>query len=320
MIIEDVLKNRLISWDKEEGEVLYANYRTAWNKLAKDVLAEIKRVEPSLTDHSEKHVKDVLERVWRLLGDNINDLSAVELYMLMLCVLFHDVGNIHGRSKHNIKVSDIYDRVFGSDYDRQEKTSLLKAVRAHCGENSRGNKDTLSEVEEIAYVYNESIRLREIAALLRFSDELAEGPQRSSRYLVDIGAFPDASLVFHKYANITSVNIDKGNSRIALTYTIEYPTEGLEDLLSFTYKRIMKLDKERRYCKYYSSFLDAYKTTDACFIFYVNGNLSPVSLPPLSFGDKYVYRDEDDIDEIENRYSEYKPSKIIEQLESYGTD
>ena len=70
---------------------------------------------------------------------------------------------------------------------------------------------------------------------------------------------------------MTHVFIDRGTERICLTYEIETAPrtdesetqrdERLDQLLSFIYERVLKLDQERRYARYYSSILAPFKKT-----------------------------------------------------------
>ena len=64
------------------------------------------------------------------------------------------------------------------------------------------------------------MRLRELAAVLRFADELAEGPQRTSEFMQAEGLYESESQQFHDYANSTHILIDRGTNRIILTYEI----------------------------------------------------------------------------------------------------
>ena len=65
------------------------------------------------------------------------------------------------------------------------------------------------------------VRLRELAAVLRFADELAEGPQRTSEFMQEEGLYDSESQQFHDYANITNILIERQNSRIVITYEID---------------------------------------------------------------------------------------------------
>ena len=60
---------------------------------------------------------------------------------------------------------------------------VVRATSAHTGKAQDGSCDTLKEVAELDHLANRPVRLRELAAILRFADELAEGPQRTSEFM-----------------------------------------------------------------------------------------------------------------------------------------
>ena len=298
--IEDYLKKELYSkLKKEEADTYYALYVSAKNYLCDNIYSEIKVIEPNLTDHSDKHIQNVLEMSWILIsdGNEIKYLEVFEIYLLCVCILFHDVGNICGREGHNVKVADIYNRIRGNNINcNQERLLVLRIVKAHCGISKRGDKDTLLDVDEQSHLYGNKIRMREIAAILRFADELSEGPQRTSQYMLECGKFANSSLVYHKYASVTQIHIDSGNGRLILTYNIDYPVEDsidFKELMQFIYKRIIKLDTERRYCKYYASSLEKLKKTEASINFTIDGDICDYDLPKICLEDKYSLVEED---------------------------
>ena len=206
-------------------------------------------MEKELTDHSERHIINVQNNAAKLIGeDGKKRFNSVELYFLALAILLHDVGNINGRKNHNKKVTDIYNRIRNNEsYFSQERRLLLQAVGAHCGESSKGDKDTLNELQEKGDLFDQSLRLRELAAVLRLADELAEGPQRTSDYVMEKGKIKGASRIYHEYAQITRPHIDRGGDRISVSYDIDKNRcYDLGELLAFTYKRIMKLKGKLR--------------------------------------------------------------------------
>jgi HD superfamily phosphodiesterase len=266
--LEDILKKKL---GEGEGKDFYTDYHHARNYLMQDVLPYIKAIEPNLTDHGEKHIKNVLDNAWRLLDKDINKLTCHDLYILCLSILFHDVGNINGREDHNKKVLDVYNEIRKNNTKfNLEKHLILKSVKAHCGKTDSGSLDTLKEIEEREFLLGEPVQLREISSILRFADELAEGPQRTSDYLFKTNKISEHSKIYHKYAQITNISIDRGNQRIVLKYLININNEtqaSLKELLTFAYERVLKLDEERKYTKFYSNLLIPFKKTEFTFNF-----------------------------------------------------
>lgn len=312
---EELLK----SYNNNQANIYYSQYDLARNYLVNNLFRYIVIAEPDFTDHSDRHIENVLNNVWLLIQDNLDKFNAIELYLLCLSVLFHDSGMIYGRDGHNKKIAEIYNEVVGTDSMRlQEKRLVAMIVRAHCGQSKRNNSDTLIEVDEKASLYSKEVKVREIAGILRFADELAEGPQRTSDYLIKKGKISEASLVYHKYASITDVYIGKSDGRIVLTYNIEVPLTDieLEPLIKFVYKRIIKLDTERRYCKYYAPSLNNLKTTDVQ-INLLNEGVDIADLPKIQMEDKYILSEESIEEMIYSRYPELKIESIKQKIGAY---
>lgn len=125
------------------GSELYSSYVTARKKLVDDILPEIKARQPHLTDHGSDHIKNVLNNSDKLLGKNINKISGMDLYCLLVSIIFHDAGNILDRDEHQSNISEIYDFARPGNGNKHEKRIILKTVMAHCGHAPDGSKDTL---------------------------------------------------------------------------------------------------------------------------------------------------------------------------------
>ena len=251
-----MLENKL---GKEHGAEYMAWYVSARKVLLEDVLDKIHRAEPNLTDHGPDHVRHVLENVFKLLEGELDYFKPIELYILGLCVLFHDVGNLEGRQGHNRRIAQFYDHVRNGLEFAPEKALIVRISGAHTGKARNGTGNTLADVPPLLHLSGEPVRSREIAAIVRFADELAEGPKRTSAYLRNRRKFPPDSILHHDYASATHIAIDRGNSRIAITYHFELKTVcGLDDELSrlkgflqYVCARLAKVDIERRYARYH---------------------------------------------------------------------
>ena len=219
---DEQLRDKILGqFEGNKGKELASAYEQAQSKLEREVYSHIQGAEPSLSDHGATHVSDVKQKAIRLLSDDgiITDLSGIEMYCPGMFIIFHDTGNVHGRKDHHKNVASIFDQIRGKDASlRHEKTLIVRATRAHTGTAQDGSRDTLKEVGEVDQLEGESVRLRELAAILRFADELAEGPQRTSDFMQKEGLYEPESQQFHDYASDTNVLIDRRNSRIVLTY------------------------------------------------------------------------------------------------------
>ncbi len=304
---EKHMRDRLAAeLDEAASKSMLAAYTLARTKLVDDLLAEIKGAQPDLSDHGPNHVANVLDNIHYLLSDKykVHGLSAIDLYVLGTLVLFHDVGNLYERKGHQTKLGEIFDWARGTDPSvRREKTMVLQAAAAHTGRAADGTFDTLKQVSETDHLAGHKVRLLDLAAILRLADELAEGPQRTSAFLLEKGLHRPSSTIFHQYAAMTNIRPDRGTGRIMVTYEVPLDKkEGVEDaflvaplreLLDFTYGRVVKLDQERRYARFYSSgVLSPFDTTSVQFNFHYNGALLQFNLPPLVLNDKVVPGDE----------------------------
>lgn len=309
-----------------QGEEMYADYVNARRVLVEDILPEIKAKMPNLTDHDEDHVANVLNNVEKLLGDKLNKIDPTELYCLCLSALFHDVGNLFGRDDHNKNIAEIYDFARGGRSNPQEKMILLKICGAHCGCSDDGSKDTLKDIIMPDHLLGNQVRVKELAAVLRLADELEEGTQRTSAFMLYKHMYERNSEIHHKYASITSIHIDRGNGRIAITYNVkidistEIPfvtqRDSIIELLNYIYKRIIKLDQERKYAKYYCDYLVSFKQTDVQINFWLNGKIQNMNMDPIYLTDKIIPGDAEV--SIPDRFNAYRIESVIGKLEGYA--
>jgi len=334
---EEIIKAALIRDLKQtHGDARFGCYTTARKNLLENILEEIKRIQPNMTDHGPRHICDVLKNIQELLGESIGEwnnqskllsngkLNGVELYILGLSALFHDVGNVFSRTEHQNQIGHIYDFAMGTNTGNQhdeQKKLVLSICRAHCGEGPDGSKNTLSFVGDSSQLERLEVKPRLLAPLLRFADELAEGEQRTSHFMISQDAYSSDSMSYHKYANCSSVNIDRKNGRICLTYHIKIGDNAnngvsslkeLETLLPFIYKRIEKLNQERQYARYYCFLLEPFKEVSATFNFWHDGREIMCDLDPITFSDLVVPGDPQK--SVVERNSKYKEAGLIGRL------
>lgn len=306
--IEKALKEALrTQFVEEEAQGLEAKYFLAKSKLVNKFLPDIAKVDPNLTDHGPDHIRNVLENAYRLVQHDIeillaggkSYLSGLDLYCLCQGILFHDIGNLYGRSKHNLAISEVINAEFNQIFERRERKLIVKAGRAHTGKGSDGSNDTLKDLDNGENIKGQQVKLRYIASIIRFADELAEGPQRTSRYMLELGVIAEESVIYHRYAEVTELFIDPCNSRISLTYEIELITDEnnkltdefkseLIELLNYIYIRIHKLDQERKYATYYCNLLKPINKTIAKIEFTLNGIECGTEIPAIVLDDLVV--------------------------------
>jgi len=143
----------------------------------------------------------VIIRASDLIRTQHHELSWYEVYFLLTATLFHDVGNLYGRARHERNAVTVMQRVgmlLGNE--SVEKRLISQIAEAHGGEIN-GSKDTISRLPNEAVVLNRTVRPQALAALLRFADELADERSRAARYMQANSLLPPQSEIFHKYAS-----------------------------------------------------------------------------------------------------------------------
>lgn len=290
------------SLTEDASQDLVSAYESSKSKLRRQVFEEIRAVEPDLTDHGPRHVENVLQNVLRLVPPGVDGgLAPMELYFLGMITLFHDAGNILGRGNHRDKVGRVYDRIRGPDASHlHERTLLLRATRAHTGRAADGSYDTLQELQPSDHLQGEAIRFRELAAVLRLADELAEGPQRTSDFRQAEGLYAGGSRPFHDYASSTHILIDREGHRIAIAHEIQVPQgvceptgqSELRAVIDFIYQRIVKTNQERQYARYYSDLLAPFRRLEVTFNFHYGTGLLDMDIAPLLLTDIVVPGDD----------------------------
>ena len=288
-------------------------YFVVKGKLYNDILPTIAKVEPTLTDHSGDHIDNVLNNVYNLIHRDIEKLiesrfpsvpqntivlTPLDVYFLCLTSLFHDVGNIYGRKYHNQKIQKVIKDNFSQLFDDKQRSLIVRAGRAHTGKDLEGSKDTLKGlVDDKEQYQGEFIHLRSVAAIIRFADELAEGPQRTSNFMLNHNLLDD-SKIYNEYASMTHITIDTDNSRIVVAYQINVDTkkyttrkeieEYLGNIFRFIYGRIIKLDEERKYYNFYCNLAPNIKEIQVSFELEKDKNESEINIGELILNDLVI--------------------------------
>lgn len=285
-------------FEEEKARTLVRNYEQAQQKLKDEVYPNISGAEPDLSDHGVTHIGNVKENATLLLGERgiVTSLSGIEMYCLGMMILFHDAANVLGRQGHHRRVAEVFDEIRPGSATRHEKSLVVRATHAHTGTAHDGSADTLKEVGEFDHLEGRRVRLRQLAAVLRLADELAEGPQRTSEFMQRKKLISPGAQIFHQYASSTHVFIDRGAGRIVLSYEIEVPSKGakrarlrkLSKFLEFVYCRILKANQERQYARHYSELVSPFKATEVTFNFHCGSQLLETDLPRLKLTDLVV--------------------------------
>lgn len=311
--LEDLMIRALKrDFKSDQAKSFISRYFLVKDKLYKELLEWIRSNEPMLSDHSSAHIDNVLNNAYKLLEKEAKNLAdedeskakykGIDLYILCMSILFHDVGNFFQRKYHNENIqqilNDLFSQFFYGDFKR-DKNHIINAGRAHTGKNSEGGKDTLKNVALLEHSGGEKVQLRDIAAIVRLADELAEGPQRTCEYMLSKEKISPESKIYHQYASCTHIMIDAQNGRINITYEIELNLDvnqsmfesdkrTLKEFLELIHERVFKLDQERKYCGYYCDTLKSINETQVSFNFLNQGYAVDFNHEPLVLTDLTV--------------------------------
>lgn len=298
-----------------DGDTFWSRYTHTRDDIADNVLQWVASQVPGLSDHGVRHISNVIDNVGQVLGITsrgmvydgapIEQVAPFERLLLLMGALLHDIGNVRGRTGHNLVMTEVWRNSGHLSFERwdpADRRTIAALCRAHTGKARDGGDDTLKELTASPqYFLGDPVPLAKLAATLRFADELAEGSQRTSRFLLFQGLYAVESVDFHRYANSTRVTIDRANGRIALNYDIELTNPGfgegadlrrnLRSLLELIFKRVLKLEKERVYARHYAPDWLAFSETSVLIT--IERDHEPVcDLEPLVLNDFNLRHDD----------------------------
>lgn len=228
------------------------------------------RLEPKvdLNDHSAKHIEMIIRKVSMILWDDNGNcylkLTPYEMFILLMAIQIHDAGHIYeGRDKHAENAHKLLGELNKYTVTMPETVLINKIARAHSGK-----KDPIGNLDEDTAISSVPVRIKLLASLLRFGDELADENSRSSNFLLDENMISsETSRLFHAYSqSLYSFTPRVASHDIQMNFTLnkakcintyKKPTkEGEIDiyLLDEIYCRTTKTFLE---CLYYNRFVPA---------------------------------------------------------------
>ncbi len=221
-----------------------------------------------LTDHGVEHVKSVISHAKDILSD-MKRLNGYEIYLLLVSIHFHDVGNIYGREQHEQQIAKIIDEMGNAlPLDTSEKEIVTSIATAHGGfvdEHTR-NKDTIRQASSDTYYDGISIHPKVLASILRFADEISDDLNRSNFNGI---AIPHQNEVYHQYSKaLTPVSIlgDTIRFKFRIPYDLTQKKIGKGNEEVFLYdeilERMSKCMRELEYCRKYANGLIRPTTLD----------------------------------------------------------
>ena len=230
-----------------------------------------------LTDHGPEHVQMVIHNAYSLLKGNNNNmlndnhgnfdssshrrLNGYEIYILLLSIHFHDVGNIFGRNEHEKKIDEVMNKLGDKvPLDNAEKRMVRDIATSHGGfsVDNPNDMDTLKSLISHDRYSRLSVRHTLIASILRFADELADDNSRANRF-AEIGK---QNILFHEYSK-SLYPIEFKHNSIAFEYDIPhnlmigkiYTSQGETYLYDEILRRLTKCMCELEYCRKFSDGL-----------------------------------------------------------------
>ena len=248
-----------------------------------------------LNDHGVEHVFMVIQRAGLLLKDRVINLSGYEIYLLLLSIHFHDVGNISGRENHETKILEVMNALGNRlPLDKVSQRYIANIAKSHGG-NINNNKDTICALITSDYLMGMSIRPSLIASILRFADEISDDHTRAARFLLSSGNLPEESKLYHYYSQCLQPIAIEGNTLIfKYNVTLEFAMNSLSkvdihnesnNLSVYLYDEILdRLKKclcELEYCRLYSCGFLQQDTITAKIEFYHPNQINAVHVEDI---------------------------------------
>ena len=228
-----------------------------------------------LTDHGVEHVESVIAHARDIISDPMQ-LTGYEIYLLLMAIHFHDVGNISGREQHEERIAEIIDNMGDSlPLDTAEKTFIAAIATAHGGYVD-GDKDTIRSIDIDTIYDGVQIRCKLLAAILRFADEISDDYHRAFFPNVKV---PAENQIYHEYSKALDPISIKGET-LKLHFRIPYEmTQNKirkQEKCLFLYdeilERIAKCMRELEYCKKYAYGFIQLTTIDVTIEFLKRGS------------------------------------------------
>lgn len=263
--LEDELRAR--SRNDADSEDLWTRYLNMKNYLEQNYYKWIQANCPFYTDHGELHIRSVIQSASQLLDLHLkknmrtSDLSSLDLFLLLSSILWHDVGNVYGRSGHAKRVAEMTRDVKTLAFPNPDIHRLVNEIAiAHGGDNGL---DTPREREDCS-TSNKTYTVYPLAlaALVRFADEISENQARISHALItDV---PKENRIYWEYASCIAASLPE-SSRQRVRVSVNVPVEaatalhacneyadrfGADELTLIEYIicRLEKMNNERAYC------------------------------------------------------------------------
>lgn len=233
--------------------------------LAKDYYPWVQAECPWYTDHGQKHIESVLHTCEHLLSATADDeLTCLDVFLLLSAIIWHDVGLLAGRSNHAGNAQIFIDKVRDFCFADSAIYRIVAAiVKAHSG-NEGWLSPTQSEIMQPCSHQTCTVYPKSLAALLRFADEVSESRTRIQPSLLP--RVPSEQRIYWEYANSIMASIPEPNrKRLFLAIDLQrsdamkrWPcppdvlshadAAGTIALIEYVVCRLEKMNNERAMC------------------------------------------------------------------------
>ena len=286
-------KNVIVQFAPDKGRALASSYDQSQSKYPRDVYDNIQGKERRLTDLGARHISNVLDNLICLFSDDavIRNPRGIERSFLGMLVLFHDTGNIYGRTGHHKRIGRIFDRIGGTSANIQhEKAPFSRAIRAHTWTLRESTPDMPKELPSEDHLEGHRLRRQGLASILCFADELAVEVQRTSKFKREQHLYDCRTRIHRDHVSATNVYIDRKGEGIVLTYYIpidrlgnngEEPRPRLIMFSRYTYRIIVKGDDKQSYVVFYTHMLKPLKMTEIKFNFQCDNEIPKIDFLPI---------------------------------------
>ena len=258
----------LLAEKDEDAKQLQPRYESMKLFLEKEYYPWIQATCPFFTDHGSGHINSVIQAASRLLERHLDPtgekgLNAVEIFLVLAAILWHDVGNARGRTGHAARIDKMTAEIRRLGFpDPALHRLVVQIAQAHAGAD--GLAITRPEADCVV-CRTVTVFPRPLAAVVRFADEVSEDRSRISLALLpDV---PAVNQIFWQHANcITASRPEPSRERVVLT--VEVPdavaaerylcpgellsradSEAKISLIEYLVLRLEKMNNERAYCE-----------------------------------------------------------------------
>ena len=204
----------------EEAQELWEFYAVARTHLKRHYYPWVQATCPYFTDHGSAHIRSVGNTVALLLQEPSETLDPFELFILLMSVLWHDVGMVLGRTNHAEKAFQVEEKLRSIIFFHPKVGHLVESiVKAHTGTDTLGSLP--HEDNCMGLSMQHVVKTRALAALLRFADEISETCARVEPGLLP--RVPKKNLIFWHYAlSVVSSMPELKRRRVVIEVVVDH--------------------------------------------------------------------------------------------------